>query len=296
MATQIRKPTLFDVSRLALVGSIWGGSFLFIALALESFGPITVATARIATAALVLLGVCAVLKQSLPNRLSDWRKLFVVGIFNSAIPFFLISWGQQFISSAEAALLMATGTFCALIISHFSTTDERINPARVVGVSVGFLGVFVLVILDLIQFGLGSLKGQIAVILAGSSYALSSVLARRISHLPSISTSAGIMLTASGYLIPVAFLLETPFNPDASTISLLSLGFLGIIATAFAFVVRFTIIRDNGAVFMAQVGYLVPLFGVIWSWIFFSEAITLGTWLALILILIGIAITRRGVK
>ena len=296
MAAQIRKPTLFDVSRLALVGSIWGGSFLFIALALESFGPVTVATARIATAALVLLGICAVLKQSLPTRFSDWGKLFIVGIFNSAIPFFLISWGQQFISSAEAALLMATGTFCALIISHFSTADERINPARVIGVSVGFLGVFVLVILDLIQFGLGSLKGQIAVILAGASYALSSVLARRISHLPSISTSAGIMLTASCYLLPIAFLLETPINPDASMVSLLSLGFLGIIATAFAFVVRFTIIRDNGAVFMAQVGYLVPLFGVIWSWIFFSEDITLGTWLALVLILIGIAITRKGVK
>ena len=234
--------------------------------------------------------------QRLPSKSSDWRKLGIVGIFNSAIPFFLISWGQQFVSTAEAALLMATGTFFALIISHFSTEDERINLSRALGVGIGFAGVLALVFVELIQSGLGQLKGQISVIAAGASYAVSSVLARRISHLPSISSSAGIMLMASCYLIPFVFLIDQPWSETVTITSMLAVSVLGIVSTAFAFAIRFTIIRDNGAVFMSQVGYLVPLFGVFWSWVWLSESITLQTAIALICILLGLAITRRGAR
>ncbi len=83
---------------------------------------------------------------------------------------------------------------------------------------------------------------------------------------------------------------------ELSLAPVVAMVFLGVIATAFAFVVRFTVIRDNGAVFMAQVGYLVPLFGVFWSWLVFSETITIQTWIALLCIVVGIASTRKGVR
>ncbi|NKB75632.1 MAG: EamA family transporter [Gammaproteobacteria bacterium] len=296
MAQKLRKASPFDVFRLVLVGAIWGAAFIFISIAIETFEPITIAAVRVALAAIILTAVSVVIRHSFPATLSDWRRVTVVGLFNSAIPFFLISWGQQYTSSAEAALLMATGTFCALLISHFTTTDERINWPRGVGVLIGFSGVFVLVVVELMQTGLGGLKGQIAVMAAGASYATSSVLARRISHLPAISTSAAIMASASCYLIPLALIFEHPLTIELNASAVLSILFLGVIATAFAFVVRFAVIRDNGAVFMAQVGYLVPLFGVLWSWLFLSEAITVQTWVALVCIVIGIAFTRKGVK
>ena len=81
---------------------------------------------------------------------------------------------------------------------------------------------------------------------------------------------------------------------DVSIGSVLSLIYLGVVATALAVTIRFTIIRANGAVFMSQVGYLVPLFGVIWSALYFADTINLQTLLALTLILAGIAITRKG--
>jgi len=294
MLPAIRRPGLFDISRLFLVGIIWGGAFLFISLALTDFGPVSIAAWRVLMGAVVLTLIAFLAGSRFPNSARHWGYIFIVGALNSAVPFFLISWGQQFISSAESALLMAMGTFCALIVSHFTSVDERINTPRAMGVGVGFIGVLVLVFWEMMESGMGGLMGQIAVMTAGCSYAVSTVIVRRITHLPSLSTSAGTMLSASLYMVPLAFLLENPLPRQASLLSIGSLGYLGIIATALAITVRFTIIRANGAVFMAQVGYLVPLFGVLWSGLYFADAINLQTVLSLGLILAGIAITRRG--
>ncbi len=294
MVPAIRQPTLFDVSRLIFLGAIWGGAFIFITVALEDFGPLSVASWRVTLGALVLLLIALLIRQRFPRGRHEWQKITIVGFLNSAVPFFLISWGQQFISSAESALLMAMGTFFALFVSHFTSHDERINLPRALGVSVGFLGVLTLVFWDIQESGLGALVGQIAVMLAGCSYAASSIISRRLTHLPMISTSAATMLTAAVYMIPLAFLLEDPIPAEVSNKTLFALVYLGVIATALAMTMRFFIIRANGAVFMSLVGYLVPLFGVLWSALYFADVIQTQTIIALVLILLGIAITRKG--
>jgi drug/metabolite transporter (DMT)-like permease len=290
----IRRPTLFDIGRIFFLGAIWGGAFIFISLALKDFQPVSIAAWRVTLGALVMTSIVFFTARKIPTDLRDWRYIFVVGFLNSAVPFFLISWGQQFISSAATALLMATGTFCAVIVSHFTSHDERINRFRLAGVLIGFGGVLTLVLWDIVDSGLGGLKGQIAVTIAGCSYAISSVISRRLSHLPSISTSAATLFSASLYMVPLAFLLENPLPEKVEMTSVLSILYLGVIASALAMTIRFSVIRANGAVFMAQVGYLVPLFGVIWSGLFFANVINLQTMLALILILVGIAISRKG--
>ena len=294
MLNPIRRPTLFDVGRLFFVGAIWGGAFIFIALALTDFGPISIATWRVSLGALVLLMIALMIGQKFPRDFRNWRNIFFVGCLNSAVPFFLISWGQQFISSAESALLMAMGTFFGLVVSHFSSHDERINVSRALGVSIGFIGVLVLVLWDMLESGPGNLSGQLAVMTAGCSYATSSIVSRRLTHLPMISTSAATMLSASLYMVPLAFLLEDPLPATISGSSMFAIIYLGVIATALAMTMRFFIIRANGAVFMSMVGYLVPLFGVLWSGLYFADAINLQTLLSLGLILLGIAITRKG--
>ncbi len=234
MQTAIRQPSLLDVAKLIFVGAIWGGAFIFIAIALGDFGPISIASWRVSLGAVVLLGIALAIGQKFPRGWHEWRKIVFVGCLNSAIPFFLISWGQQFISSAESALLMAMGTFFALIVSHFTSVDERINLPRALGVVVGFSGVLVLVFWDIQESGLGALPGQIAVTLAGCSYAMSSIVSRRLTHLPMISTSAATMLSACLYMIPLAFLLEDPFPDNVSNSSLVALVYLGVIASAVA--------------------------------------------------------------
>ncbi len=294
MLTAIRRPTPFDVSKLLFVGAIWGGAFLFVSIALNDFEPVSIATWRVSLGALVLLLIAVVIGQPFPRGFRNWRFIFIVGFLNSAVPFFLISWGQQFISSAESAILVAMGTFVSLLLSHFSSEDERINKSRVVGVAVGFVGVLVLVFWDLVESGTGNLWGQLAVMAAGCSYATSAVISRRLTHLPMISTSAVTAASACLYLVPLAFLLEDPLPAGVATSSIVALVYLGVMATALGFTLRFFIIRANGAVFMSLVGYLVPLFGVIWSGLYFADTVRLQTILSLSLIMLGIAITRQG--
>jgi drug/metabolite transporter (DMT)-like permease len=241
-----------------------------------------------------MLFIAMLIGQKFPRGLRNWRIIFVVGFLNSAVPFFLISWGQQFISSAESAILVAMGTFVSLLLSHFTSDDERINKSRVVGVAVGFIGVLVLVFWDLVESGAGNLWGQLAVMAAGCSYATSSVISRRLTHLPMISTSAITLSSACLYMVPLAFVFEDPLPGNVDLSSIVALFYLGVVATALGFTLRFFIIRANGAVFMSLVGYLVPLFGVIWSGLYFADAINLQTLISLSLIMLGIAITRRG--
>lgn len=294
MISTLRRPNPLDVGRLFFVGAIWGGAFIFIAIALADFGPLSIAAWRVSLGAVVMLLIALAIGQGFPRQIRDWRNVAIVGCLNSAIPFFLISWGQQYISSAETALLMAMGTFFALIVSHFTSHDERINTRRALGVTVGFMGVLVLVFWDIGAAKLGALAGQLAVVVAGCCYATSSIVSRRLTHLPMLSTTAATLLSASLYMVPLAFLLEDPLPSQVSARSLIALGYLGVIATALAMTMRFFIIRANGAVFMSLVGYLVPLFGVIWSALYFADAINAQTVLALALILLGIAITRKG--
>lgn len=294
MLPSIRKPTPFDVTRLFFLGAIWGGAFIFITLALVDFDPVSLAAWRVMLGAVVMVVIARLMAVGLPRELRDWRYIFAIGFLNSAAPFFLISWGQQYISSAASALLMATGTFCTVAVSHFTSDDERINRFRLAGVLIGFSGVFVLVFWGIMESGVGGLKGQIAVVLAGCCYSISSIISRRVSHLPSISISVGTMVSASLYMVPLAFLLGDPLPGNVGFQSIISLAFLGVIATAMAMTIRFSIIRNNGAIFTSQVGYLVPLFGVIWSGLYFSDAINVQTIIALSLILVGIAVTRKG--
>jgi drug/metabolite transporter (DMT)-like permease len=279
---------------LTFVGAIWGGAFIFITIALNDFGPVSIATWRVSLGAVVMLFIAMLIGQKFPRGLRNWRIIFVVGFLNSAVPFFLISWGQQFISSAESAILVAMGTFVSLLLSHFTSDDERINKSRVVGVAVGFIGVLVLVFWDLVESGAGNLWGQLAVMAAGCSYATSSVISRRLTHLPMISTSAITLSSACLYMVPLAFVFEDPLPGNVDLSSIVALFYLGVVATALGFTLRFFIIRANGAVFMSLVGYLVPLFGVIWSGLYFADAINLQTLISLSLIMLGIAITRRG--
>ena len=254
MPTAIRRPSFFDVSRLVFVGAVWGGAFLFISIALQDFGPVSIATWRVTLGAAVLIVIALVIGQKLPTGTRNWRLIFIVGFLNSAVPFFLISWGQQYISSADSALLVAMGTFVSLLLSHFTSADERINRSRVVGVAVGFAGVLVLVFWDLVESGTGNLWGQLAVMAAGCSYATSAVISRRLTHLPMISTSAVTLASACVYMVPLAFLLEDPLPADVAGSSIIALVYLGVMATPLGFTVRFFIIRANGAVFMSLVG------------------------------------------
>ncbi len=288
----IRQPTTIDTARLFALGAIWGSAFLCIEIALTGFAPLTLAAGRIALAAVALAVAVRLAGQHLPFHPRTLGLLTVIGFFNTALPFVLISWGQQHIDSAMAAILMAIGPFVALILSHLFTGDDRLTLPKIAGMLLGFAGVAVLVGIDAIAGAKATVLGQLSVMGAAACYALSGVLTRRVAHVPPLANAATVLLTATVYMVPLALLVDRPWLSMPGGPALMALAFLGLFPTGLAYLLRFQIITAVGATFMSQVSYLVPLFAVLWGWLFLAEIPSAGGWAALGLILLGINISR----
>ena len=150
MHPQKQPPAPLDWGLLAFLGVIWGGAFLGVELALDSLDPIWVSTGRISLAAMLLVLVTMLTGTGLPTiRSATGRRVWIhcigMGMFTNAIPFSLLAWGQQIVSSGFAGITMAVVPLLVLPLSHFLVPDERMTPARLGGFAIGFAGVVVLI-------------------------------------------------------------------------------------------------------------------------------------------------------
>lgn len=288
----IRQGRPRDYGKLLALGGIWGSSFMFVAIALQGFPPLAVSSLRVTIGAAVLTLVGLARGEKWPRGARLWFWIAVVGFLNTAVPFSLIALGQQAVAANRAAILMATAPFATLLISHFATHDDRISGPKLLGLTLGICGVVVVVGLDALTQAGQPLLGQLLIMSAACCYAISNVLTRKLSHLPPTLGTACFLLTASVYMAP-AFLffwgpdrLPSDWQPWAAVVA------LGAAPTALAYVLRFQLIRDVGSTFMSQVGYLVPIFGVLWAWAVLGEVPAVSALGALVLILLGIRVTQ----
>lgn len=286
----MKKPRLPDFAMLLALSLMWGSSFMFIELALVSFGPITLAAARILIAALLLWIIARLTGHHLPLDRRSWQLATVIAVVGLVIPFPLIGWAQQGIESNQAAIIMAFTPLSTLVMANMLTGEEKLTRGRVAGLILGLMGVAVLLggagAEDLMAAG----PRQFAVFLATLGYAYSSILLRQLSHMSPIPVSAAVMIAAAVITVPLALLFETlPQAPIAPTPILATL-FLGIFSSALAIVVMIHLINRIGVTFMSMNNYLVPAIGVIWGAILLNEEINAQTWGAFVLILSGVAL------
>jgi drug/metabolite transporter (DMT)-like permease len=288
----IRKAGFLDYAQLLIAAGMWGGTFLLNEIALADFSPIAIAAYRIMMAAVLLCLICywKGLRISFNSR-SLWL-ILVIGLLNSVVPFSLIGWGQLRIDSATTAILLAVSPFFSLLLSHFMTGDDRFTWNKVIGLLFGFSGVVALMGQGLLAGG-GSLAGMLVVVLAACCYSLSAILIRRLGAMPSLVLVASTLTVASLVLLPVLLWFYPPWEQSFRPSSLGSLLFLALGPTATAYVLRVNVVKNNGAVFMSNVGYLIPLFAVFWGWLFLSQKPTAVMWLSLALIFSGIALGQR---
>lgn len=288
----LRPPTFSDIVRLVSVSALWGSAFLCNALALETFAPVAIAGWRIFLACIVILVACRWLGLTLPRDARSWLLLTGIGWLNSAVPFSLIGWGQQSVDAATTGILLAASPFATLVFSHFMSTDDRFSGGKLLGLLVGFIGVLLLigreVSLDPSQAG-----GMLAIVAAACCYALSAILIRYLRGLGSLQVVAGSLLCSTVLLVPILLLRYPPWHQATSARSLAALLFLALGPTAIAYVLRTRIVQNNGAVFMSNAGYLIPLFAVLWAWLFLAITPGWHAWIAMVFIFAGIEIGRR---
>ena len=290
----------------ALLGlaAIWGASFLFIKVAVQqpdapgNFPPMTLVGVRIGLAALVLYAILKLRGGALPWRSSP--ALAVLGLINAAIPYFLFSWGEQYIDSNLAAIYNATTPLFTVLLAFFIVKEERIGGWRSMGVIVGFLGIVYLFGDSLGNIGRGANRlhvlGELACVGAAFCYGLSNMWARRrLRGLQPLQLATGQMVWGALWTLPVILVIEQPWRTlDPTPQAIAALGALSLFGTAIAMILYFYLLTQVGATRTAQVTYLLPIFGLFWGR-FIGEPITPRIVVALVIVLLGLVIVNGGV-
>lgn len=290
MTTQ---PTLTNWLSILALGLIWGGTFMVVSIALRGYAPLTVACARTTLGAVALLILMRVLKRPMPVFSPRMIKYLVfTGVLNTALPFFLLSWGQQYVPSAFAGLSMAALPLFVLPLAHIFT-DEKLTARNVLGVCLGFAGATILIGPGVLRLGTGlEPLGQLACLAAALSYAISSITTRRFPPIDPITLSALLLVVGALILIPAMLIFEGVPQVSSATESTYAIIMLGLFSTALAALIRVVTIRTAGSVFMTLVNYQVPVWSMIFGAWILSEALPLRFFLALAIILCGLGISQ----
>jgi drug/metabolite transporter (DMT)-like permease len=279
---------------LVLLALIWGSSFMFIKVAVRDLAPATLVLGRVAVAAVALMIVVPFLVGGAVTR-SDlrghWRWLVVVGLLNTAVPFWLLSWGETRIDSGLASIIQGSVPIFNALLAFGFFHDQRVTGRRLIGVAIGFVGVAVLVGAQ----PQGKVLGALAVVGMAICYAAGGLLTRK--HLATARphvVALGTTVVAAFALLPLG-LAQAPSDAPGwkATGSVLVLGLLG---TAVAYLLFFTIIAGAGAGYASLVTYLVPPVALAYGTIFLDEHIGWPAVVGLVLILGGVALGTGSVR
>ena len=280
---------------LLILSAIWGSAFFAIKVGLNSFSPIGVASLRLIIASIFLLFLFYLQKKIIIFTKEVLLLLVVIGIIGNFIPFYLISWAEQFIPSSTAGMLMAIGPIITLVMSHFLTKSEKFSLMKFISISIGLLGVFFIFNLNSFDNLLISnpidIIAKLLVIIAAFGYMLSNIIAyEKLNHIDSFSittfaTTFGAIFSLPFFIFDITF---NNFDYDFNYNSAYAIIYLGIFPTAIAFQFRYYITKTSGPVFLSYVAYLIPAFAVIWGYILLSEKIGLNSLIGIILILFGV--------
>jgi len=276
-----------------LLGGIWSSSFMWIKIAVQEIGPITLVAFRVLFGLLFGVAVILIQRTSLPRRFREWVPLLILGITNIAIPFFLISWGEQTIDSAVAAILDATVPLFTIVLAHMSLHDDQITLMKGLGLLIGFTGVVLLMSKDL-SASASSILGEAAVVLASIFYAGSNIFVRKSTEdTPAILRSAGPLVSATGAMWPAVALFESPVHIPRLPLTWVALLWLGVIGSGFALIINYYLIHEIGPTRTSMVTYLFPLGGVILGVVFLRETLTWQLVAGAVLILASLVVANR---
>jgi drug/metabolite transporter (DMT)-like permease len=285
-----------------VLGGIWGCSFLFIKLGLESFTPVQVALGRVTIGALVLLAVARATGTRLPRGRQTWRHLAVIGLLWCSIPFTLFAYGETQVSSILAGIINACTPLMTLLVTIAAFPEERPGRDRIAGLGVGFLGVLV-VVGAWNGIGGGELRGILACLGAVLCYGIAYPYTRR--HLAGtgdgpIAISAAQVSLGSLFLLPVVVVtslagaghVTTPVAPQ-TILGMLALGALG---SGIAYVLSTHIVIEAGSTTASSVTYITPLFAVVAGSLFLSEPLAWYQPVGGAIVLLGVAISQGRVR
>jgi drug/metabolite transporter (DMT)-like permease len=279
---------------LILLSVIWGSAFMLVKVVLEEVPPLTLVAGRLSGAFLFLAFALLLTGRSLPRGRRPWRAFVVLGIVNNVFPFTLLTWGQQHIDSSLAAILTASMPLSTVVLAHF-WINERLTIDRALGVLIGFGGVFLLIGADLRDLTESSTLGQLAIVGGVLGYAFGTVFARQyLQDADPVVTAAGQTLVGTAVVAPVALAADRPFDLSVSVKVGLAWGTLGVLSSAVAYLLFFSLIRRITATQASMVTYLIPITAVVLGALVLDERVGLNSFAGLAIIILGVWIVNGG--
>ena len=274
---------------LLLTATMFGSSFFFIKIAVDTIPAITLAAGRAALAVPIALGILKISGQRLPPLGSDWIPLVILGALTAAIPYAAIAWGQVHIESGLAGILFGTIPVFSVILAPVLARDETLTPGRLLGAAVGLAGV-VMVIGPGALAGFGDqLLGTIVTLGAALSYALGGIYARRQKHLSPIVMTTGQLLTATFLLLPLSLVMDAPWTLAPSAAALGSLAAVAVVSTALPAFLLFWLIQRVGATNGSLLAFFMPVVAVTLGTTLLGETLPWQAFAGLGLIMLGAA-------
>jgi drug/metabolite transporter (DMT)-like permease len=280
-----------DLACLTVLAALWGASYLFMRVCAGEFGAMTLAGARAAIAAALLLPLLAGDWRALRRH---WKPVLLVGLTNSALPFVLFALAALGINASLSAIFNAATPLYAAVIGRV-WLGEPIGRTRAAGLALGFCGV-VWLAADGAGFKPGATGWAVlACVAATMLYAFSAHFSKRyLAAVPPLAVAAGSQLAAALVLAPAALALHPATAPSARAWG--ALLCLGALCTALAYVLFFRLIARVGAAKTMAVPFLVPAFGVLWGVLFLGETLTQAMAAGSALIVLGTALATGSIN
>lgn len=288
--------------KLLFLGLVWGSSFMGVSLALEGFGPMSIAAVRITLGAIALLSIIRMMGIALPDLRTHqgriiWLCALGMGFFSNALPFTLLSWGQTYVASGFAGVCMAVVPLFVLPLSHLFVPGEHMTLRRTISFLIGFAGVVTLIGLKAFASAGTDFESmaRLACLGAALCYAIGAIITRLCPSVNLLSLSAATLVCGAMMILPTALMQEgLPSLPE--TRPLLSVLYLGLVPTALAQVLLVQVARSAGPSFLSTVNYQVPVWSVMFGALLLNETLPPQLFAALALILGGLLLSRAPTR
>lgn len=271
----------------------FGGSFLFINVAVTEIPPITLTAARSVISFLALWSVLRLMGLRLPSWGPIWWWITALGFASLVLPMVLVSWGQLHIESGLAGIIIGFVPIVTFVLAHLFFQDERFTPMGFVGVLVGFLGVVAIIgPAALFDFG-NHLLGQIATFAGAISIGAANIIGRRISSIGPMVIVTASQLTAVVWLVPLSLIVDQPWALAPSDTALGCLVIIGLFGSALPGFLFYRLLVRVGATRASLVAYVAPIVSVVVGALVLDERLPWSALLGLVLILVGAYIVNR---
>jgi drug/metabolite transporter (DMT)-like permease len=281
--------TKLELALLLLLATLWGASYTFIKVGVQTIPPVTLIAARTLIAGAILLAIIRMRGLSLPNDAATWRRFFVQSCLNSVVPFTLIAWAERTVDAGLATILNSTSPIFTFLLTVLITRHEPTTARKVFGVVAGIAGTCLIIGVEALG-GVGrELLAQLAIVAATVCYAGAAIFGRGFKGLDPIMPAAGSMVCGAAILIPASFAIDRPWTLTPSLASVVALLGLSVVSTALAFTIYFRLNQTLGSVGSTAQAYLRVPIGVMIGVIFLGETLAPTVWAGLAGVIAGVA-------